>query len=273
MDDSLQVVDIQLLHKQIMRSSTDVVIVEQPLQISLRSGAKGQRATFTFAITMRTPGHDLELTYGFLFSEHIIEKKSDVVQIRRLSEDHLLVELKYHVSPDRQSLERNILATSSCGACGKTSIEQLKLDIPWVLKPAHPMIEFSQLKAWLAELSRAQSLFQKTGGNHAVALCVGEQEHHTMEDVGRHNAMDKVIGQALMNQRIPLEEATVLVSGRASFELVQKALTAGIPIMAAVGAPSSLAVELAKEYDMTLIAFLGQDRCNIYSGNHRFLQR
>ena len=247
----------------------DSVIVEAPLQISLRYGKKGNRNTFTFAITMRTPGDDVDLVYGYLYSEQVITHLDDIVQLRHISDEHIMVELGYHVEVQQDLLVRNTLATSSCGACGKTSVEQLQLDIPWVLSRSHPILKADIFKTWLAILNNNQSLFHKTGGNHAVALFCGSELISLKEDVGRHNAMDKLTGAALRNGLVPLDNYGVLVSGRASFELVQKALSAGVPVLAAVGAPSSLAIELASDYNMTLIGFLKEDNFNLYTGSFR----
>lgn len=269
--DSLESLQITRWSDGKIELKEDQLIVEAPLQISLRYGPKDQRQTFTLAITMRTPGDDHHLIYGFLFCEQIIQKLEDIVQVREISENHVVVELRSYVPVVQAELQRNVLATSSCGACGKTNLEQLQLHIPWIHNKKEPRVSAAKIGQCISALNRHQPLFECTGGNHGVAFFENCKLVFLAEDVGRHNAMDKAIGRALQEQKIPLSDHLVLVSGRASFELVQKALMAGIPIMAAVGAPSSLAMEMAADHDMTLIGFLRQDQFNIYSGAGRIL--
>ena len=249
----------------------DKVVVEKPLQISLRHGRQGSRKNFVLAITMRTPGDDETLVHGFLYGENIIHDLDDVLLLRQISDDHVLVELAESVQLDADRLQRNIYSNSSCGACGKTNLEQLDIHIPWLPLPKKPSFTQGQISSWLKLIKGGQSLFALTGGNHAVALFNTEGLVDVMEDVGRHNAMDKLIGKQLLRRATPLRNHAVVVSGRASFELVQKTLMAGISVLAAVGAPSSLAVETAQGYGMTLIGFLKDRQYNIYHDMDRII--
>jgi FdhD protein len=183
-----------------------------------------------------------------------------------------LVELADDVAVDLKRLERNFYTTSSCGVCGKSSIEALHTGVKRIDRADFPQIMAETLHSLPTLLRSSQSIFDTTGGLHASALFSGRGELDIVrEDVGRHNALDKVIGAKLMTGTLPLSETVLLVSGRASFELVQKALMAGIPILAAVGAPSSLAVELAEEFGMTLVGFVRDDGFNVYSGQQRII--
>lgn len=253
-------------------SVCDQLAVEEPLEI--RVGEK------TVSITMRTPGQDFDLAYGFLYTEGIIRNKTDVLEIRSCgpvlnasqSQNIVRIELDPLVSVNLKVLERHFYTSSSCGVCGKTSIEALKVQSPYLNLAAQENLSFSaQDIIRMPDILRsAQNIFGQTGGLHASALfSVDGQLLLTREDVGRHNALDKVIGHALMNGLLPLSNVLLLVSGRASFELVQKAAMAGIRVLAAVGAPSSLAVDLAKESDMTLLGFLRNGRFNLYHGEWR----
>jgi FdhD protein len=237
----------------------DVVSVEEPLEIRLLQGVE----TRPISVTMRTPGHDAELAVGFLFTEGIIKQKQDVLGIAQPDANSVVVELNGSVKVDPSTLLRNFYTTSSCGVCGKASIEAVRV---------HHAINTSEKKISSAVLSRlpelarqSQAGFEQTGGSHASSLfTLDGQLLFTREDVGRHNALDKVIGYCLMHE-IAVSDCVLLVSGRASFELVQKAAVAGIPIVAAIGAPSSLAIELAQQAGITLVGFLKDQRFNIYS--------
>jgi FdhD protein len=253
----------------------DLLAVEEPLEIRL--GAK------SISITMRTPGHDFELAAGFLFTEGILR---DAAQIRDIHWSHLAngnprqlgnsvtVELNSGVAVDLDRLERHFYTTSSCGVCGKASIEavQSQMDAQGcpVLPRNLPLVDASVIHQLPESLRRAQPVFERTGGLHAAALFSPAGTLQLLrEDVGRHNAVDKLIGAEVLANHIPLGDRLLFVSSRASFELVQKALMAGIPILAAVGAPSSLAVETAQRFNLTLLGFVRDRRFNIYSGAWR----
>lgn len=257
---------------------SDRLAVEEPLEIRLAHGQRGARRQDSLAITMRTPGADADLALGFLFTEGILSKYSDVVSIRytgdQWEEDlqyhSLLVELAPQVAFDPQHLSRHFYTASSCGVCGKGAIELVKTNTCFFPIGDRPVMKAEALCQLPDKLREEQALFSCTGGIHASGLFDPEGNLLLLqEDVGRHNALDKLIGAALRQGMIPLRDHALMVSGRASFELVQKALMAGIAIIVAVGAPSSLAVELAQAYDMTLVGFLRQHSFNIYSGKQR----
>lgn len=252
----------------------DLVAVEEPLEIRLGFGPSSARSQKPIAVTMRTPGHDFELALGFLFSEAIIRSPEEVQSIRycRDGSDHptgniVRIELQPGVDYDPLRLQRNFYTTSSCGVCGKASLEA----ITSVTRRCASEIQIDQnvLLALPERLRAAQAVFQHTGGLHAIGLFASDGTTLVVrEDVGRHNAMDKMVGAALQ-QRVPLAEAVCLLSGRASFELLQKAAMAGIPIVAAIGAPSSLAVEIAEARGITLAGFLRAQSFNVYTHPHR----
>ncbi|MBC7810787.1 MAG: formate dehydrogenase accessory sulfurtransferase FdhD [Burkholderiales bacterium] len=254
----------------------DDVATEEPLEIRLVTGNTTQQV----AITMRTPGADFELSAGFLFAEGIIHSKDDIQAItycvdRELSEEQrynvVNVNLRHDAAKDLRKLERHFVVSSACGVCGKASLDALETD---GLRPLvnDARVSSEQILALPDELRQAQRLFDSTGGLHAAALFdLDGTLLAVREDVGRHNAMDKLIGWALLNGHIPLERYIVLVSGRASFELAQKALAASIPILCAISAPSSLAVDVARRFGMTLVAFLRDDRFNLYCGSERIV--
>lgn len=259
--------------------ATDLLATEAPLEISLEYGPAGQRQTHTLAVTMRTPGHDAELVAGFLLSEGIISGPADIEALahhadpRRPKErgNVLRAALAPGVVLELGRLERHFYTTSSCGVCGKTSIDAVKAVSCPVPPPADsPRVPASLIHQLPGRQRAAQQLFEQTGGLHATALFSAEGELHLLhEDVGRHNAFDKVVGAALLASQLPLSQHIVLLSGRASFELVQKAALAGVAILAAVGAPSSLAVEAAEEFGLTLLGFVRQERFNIYTHAQR----
>ncbi|QKG57206.1 formate dehydrogenase accessory sulfurtransferase FdhD [Hymenobacter sp. BRD128] len=259
--------------------ATDVLAIEAPLEISLEYGSAGQRQTHSLAVTMRTPGHDAELVAGFLLSEGIVQQAADIITIehhadpRRPKERGNVVRaaLAPGVALALDRLERHFYTTSSCGVCGKTSIDAVKAtSCPAPPPAASPRVPASLIHALPARQRAAQPVFEQTGGLHATALFSAEGELLLLrEDVGRHNAFDKVVGAALLAGQLPLGQHIVLLSGRASFELVQKAALAGVAILAAVGAPSSLAVEAAEEFGLTLLGFVRNERFNIYSHAQR----
>ncbi|MEI7949284.1 MAG: formate dehydrogenase accessory sulfurtransferase FdhD [Gammaproteobacteria bacterium] len=251
----------------------DTLAVEEPLEIRLgyRDARKG-RIHKSIAITMRTPGDDSALALGFLYSESIIKNLSQVQSLEQATANVIRIELDDAAIFDAVRLERNFYVTSSCGVCGKSSLESLSLAGFSSVDNDNFRISLARLQQVLQQLPLQQKLFQLTGGNHAMALFDAHGNLvQVTEDVGRHNAMDKLIGRCLQQQQLPLSQFGILFSGRASFELMQKALAAGCPLLAAVGAPSSLAVELAREYNLTLIGFLHDKGCNIYNGAFRII--
>ena len=254
----------------------DVLAVEEPLEIRLGFPENGKRVHKAISITMRTPGDDLELAAGFLFTEGILHDPGQIENIRHCGtspdkklQNTVIVDLVEGTDVDLKRLERNFYTTSSCGVCGKSSIEALHTGVKRLEDEGRHVTD-SVIKSLPAKLREAQLVFDKTGGLHASGLFDTDGELTMMrEDVGRHNALDKVIGAKFLAGETPLCNSLLLVSGRVSFELVQKALMAGIPILAAVGAPSSLAVELAREYGMTVVGFVRGDSFNIYCGQQR----
>lgn len=256
----------------------DQLAVEEPLEIRLEYGPSGERHIQNVSVTMRTPGNDAVLAMGFLFTEGIIFNFSD---IRTVDENYktcaeekdnvVVVRLQDDVVPNLLKADRNFYTTSSCGVCGKASISAIRTVAAHEIKSDFEIqIGASVFHILPALLAQHQHIFSTTGGLHASALFSSEGELLMVyEDVGRHNALDKLIGSALNERQLPLNHHILLLSGRASFELIQKAAMAGIKFVAAVGAPSSLAVQLAKEFGMTLIGFLRESRLNIYCGDNR----
>ena len=259
------------------RRASDALAVEEPLEIRLDHTREGEMVRTTLAVTMRTPGHDVELAAGYLFTEGVVRDRKDIARIgccgpgRATGPDNRIrVELAPHVVVEPGRLERHSYTSSSCGACGKTSIGALRARRPWSLPRETPVVGGDLLRELPAVLRDAQSTFDATGGLHAAALFdVDGRLVVAREDVGRHNAVDKVLGEQLLVGALPAHERILIVSGRVSFELVEKALMAGVPILAAIGAPSSLAVETAREAGMTLVGFLSSERFNVYCGAHR----
>ncbi|MBX5493719.1 MAG: formate dehydrogenase accessory sulfurtransferase FdhD [Bryobacteraceae bacterium] len=245
----------------------DVVAVEEPLEIQIGYTA-GTRHLRTVSLTMRTPGRDDELAAGFLFTEGILQHPSQISTILR-GRNSVRVELAQDVTVDLPRLERNFFTSSACGVCGKTSIEAVHRRV-CALPEEGPVVSAAVIHSLPEVLLRSQAVFHSTGGLHASALFDDAGNLIDLqEDVGRHNALDKLIGAQFLKAALPLSRRLLLVSGRASFELVQKAVAAGVPIMAAVGAPSSLAVDLAAESGLTLAAFVRDGRFNVYSGAPR----
>jgi FdhD protein len=252
----------------------DVLAVEEPLEIRVAYGPAAQRHRQSLAVTMRTPGHDMELALGFLFTEGIIGGSADVTMMRYLEDDMnvLLVDFRPDFPYDPERLSRHFYASSSCGVCGKGSIEMVQTHSCYTLPPGEPVLSAALINRLPAMLSAEQDVFACTGGLHAAGLFDAEGRLQLLrEDVGRHNAVDKLVGAALRRGQLPLRDSILLVSGRTGFELVQKAVMAGIPVLAAVGAPSSLSVSLAETYGMTLVGFLRNERFNIYAGKDRFI--
>lgn len=256
----------------------DLMAVEEPLEIRIGYGPLGDRKQKSLSVTMRTPGHDYELATGFLFTEAIIDSFDQVESIKYCEdvgkqeekENVVRVELSPKVILDTGKLQRNFYTSSSCGVCGKSSIEAVHVSCQ-ILKDTIN-IDKQVIHSLPNRLRETQQIFEHTGGLHAVGLFdIDGKLLMTREDVGRHNAMDKIIGAALFKKDVPLSGGIMMVSGRASFELVQKALRAGAPILAAVGAPSSLAVTLAKDMGMTLLGFVRENSFNVYCGQHRIM--
>ena len=271
-------IDVSKVHGERQFSQADDVAVEEPLEIQLSSASPGGAAAKSVSITMRTPGNDAELAVGFLFTEAIITNASQISDVTHCGapapdsgvRNVIRVQLQPDVEVDLGRLERHFYTTSSCGVCGKASLDALRVTGQRPLTQASTRFPRAAIVQLPERLRERQMVFSKTGGLHAAAAFTPDGEITVVrEDVGRHNAVDKVIGALLMANRLPAHELGLLVSGRASFELMQKALVAGLPLLAAVGAPSSLAVTLAKEFDMTLVGFLRRGNFNIYSHAER----
>jgi len=256
------------------RTHADQLATEEPLEIRLLAG--GERRTV--AVTMRTPGADFALAAGFLFGEGIITSREEIRRITYCVDPEIDAEQRYNIVnvalrttllPDLATLERHFMTTSACGVCGKASLDALHLRGQTVVPPSLE-VSAALITSLPDRLRAGQGLFDATGGLHAAGLFDREGNLLAVrEDVGRHNALDKLIGWALLDGKVPLHDHTVLVSGRVSYELVQKALAAGVPIICAISAPSSLAVSLAAEFGMTLVGFLRGERFNVYTGRGR----
>jgi FdhD protein len=273
-NDQVEHISIQKISAGVMTEANDQVAVEEPLEIQLAYSTVTGRMQKSIAVTMRTPGNDEELAAGFLFTEGIIKNKEAIHEIKLLSfdENRALVTLRENIQPLLVNMSRNFYSTSSCGICGKSSIEAIRTVSYYGDEKDAIFIHASVLYQLQDNLKKQQVVFEYTGGIHASALFSLEGNFIMLrEDVGRHNALDKIIGAALIGGRLPLSNYILFLSGRASFELVQKAVMAGIKIIAAVGAPSSLAVELAKEAGITLIGFLRDGSFNSYSGYQRIV--
>lgn len=243
----------------------DALAVEEPLEIAVDAPGHPSKVV---SITMRTPGHDEELAVGFLFSEGIIQNPTELLDVHIEGENRVTVKLS--TLPDLGSLERNFYTTSSCGVCGKTSIDAVSTKSAFADLPDNLKVSPATLLSLPASLRASQKVFDETGSLHASGLFDESGKLLLVrEDVGRHNALDKIIGASLFAKNLPLSNSILMLSGRISFELVQKATMAGIPIVAAIGAPSTLAVELARESGMTLVGFLRDKRYTVYSGEQR----
>jgi FdhD protein len=252
----------------------DQLAVEEPLEIQVAYQSSGPKGRKSISVTMRTPGNDDELVAGFLFTEGIIHSKSQIDGIAHAAFDknRVIVTFSGNFEPQLGSLERNFYTTSSCGVCGKASIDAIKTRSVYADVREGLILKKELLYQLTGQIADHQRTFETTGGLHASALFdISGQFIMLREDVGRHNALDKLIGAALLTDQLPLDNHVLLLSGRASFELIQKAAMAGIRIVAAIGAPSSLAVQLAEESGITLIGFLKKDKFNIYTGHHRIL--
>ncbi len=262
------------------RTRDDVLAVEEPMEIRVAFGAREARQARSLSITMRTPGNDFELAAGFLFTEGILQASSQVESIEfcgpaapgRSTSNIVRVELAPGVELDLGSLERHFYTTSSCGICGKASLDAVQVKGLTTLPAGTPRFSRDMLHALPVKLRAEQPVFDRTGGLHAAGLATPDGAlHEIREDVGRHNAVDKLIGRRFLDGKTPLSDVAMVVSGRASFEILQKALVAGIPLIVAVGAPSSLAVEMAERFGMTLAGFASQQRLNVYCGVDRIV--
>jgi len=273
-DRALAAVQMSRISGSNLAVDADVVAVEEPLEIRLGCDVAGRRVHRPISITMRTPGHDLELAVGFLFTEGIIALREQVAGLFACGAGNVArVNLQRGIEVDLSRLERHFYAASSCGVCGKASLEAVRVCPRNRAAEGRPVVNVAVIHRLPAALRAAQAVFERTGGLHAAALFdVDGNLLCLREDVGRHNALDKVIGAQFLAGRTPLSQSLLLVSGRVSFELVQKAAVAGIPILAAVGAPSSLAVSLAREHGLTILGFVREDRFNIYTGSDRIRQ-
>jgi FdhD protein len=246
----------------------DYLAAEEPLEIRIGENP--------LSVTMRTPGHDLELAAGFLFTEGLVQRREQVIALANATNDDdgkrgnvVRAEVAAEVLPDFDKLRRHFFAASSCGICGKASIDAVRSRL---LRTPNPdfRVEPKLIVSLPDALRSEQDVFERTGGLHAAALFDGRGALLIVrEDIGRHNAVDKVVGWALLNDRIPLSDCILLVSGRGGFEIIQKAIVAGIPVVASVSAPSSLAVQLARELRLTLIGFLRGNRFVVYAGEDR----
>lgn len=269
---------LKLNREKVLPAFDDWLATEEPLEIRLAVKTAGQSNNRNIAITMRTPGDDVNLVVGFLFSEGIIQQFDDIEIIRHCGkpagelqiQNTILVTLKNDVLVDWQKLQRNFIANSSCGVCGKSALNALDVELQNWPDAEESLVDSSVIFNLLECINEAQPVFARTGGLHAAALFDRQGSLLALfEDVGRHNALDKLIGMAVQTRSIPLSNHIIFLSGRIGFELVQKSLRAGASILAAVGAPSSLAVDLALKHNLTLVGFVRGHSFNIYSGRER----
>ncbi len=268
-NNSIAPITINKLVANSLSTVQDVVAVEEPLEISIAFKIQNIWQYKTIAVTMRTPGNDVELAIGFLYTEQIITLQNTVEKTTIKGDNKICVYINGTVNIG-SNIERNFYTTSSCGVCGKASIESVLCKLPNPVYPTNTVVSSATIMALPTVLREYQASFNTTGGIHAAAIFNTSGALLTlMEDVGRHNALDKIIGHVFINNLLPLHNTILLLSGRASFELLQKATVAQLPIVCAIGAPSSLAITLAQEVDITLIGFLKNTSLNIYSGNQR----
>jgi len=259
----------------LIKSETDVLAIEEPLEIRLGFVQNGKFKHQSISITMRTPGDDFDLAIGFLFTEGVLRSNDQVQAFKhcgKFPNNHntVRIDLQPNVEIDFKRLERSSYMTSSCGVCGKGSLEALATGAKAIAQTDFPMVSAKIINQLPEKLRASQAVFEETGGLHASAIFDSEGNMIALrEDVGRHNALDKVIGAQFMANKLPLSDKILFLSGRASFELIQKAAMAGIPIVCAVGAPSSLAVDAAKEFNITLLGFVRDNRFNVYTGIER----
>lgn len=259
-------------------SKKDHVAIEEPLEIRVEFGPASSRLSRNVAVTMRTPGHDFELAAGFLSSEGILSHRTEVAEISYCQTEGpqeynvVSVRLRPGVTFDPSSLERNFYTSSSCGVCGKASIESVEVKGCAPLPLGDLRVDAAIVDTMPDLLRSSQSLFDRTGGLHAAGLFNSEGAlEMSREDVGRHNAVDKVVGAGFLDGGLPFSDRILTVSGRTSFEIIQKAVAAGLPMVVAVGAPSSLAVDLARRFNVTLIGFARGGGFNVYTAAERVL--
>ena len=263
---------VKRLHRGAWERLVDTVAAEEPLEIRISYSLKDARKTEAFAVTMRTPGHDRELAAGLLATEGVIRSKAHLIGLRALGvepSNEILAELSHSVDFESWRAARSGFLSSSCGICGKRRLEAVSSAIP-ALAADEFRIDASLIDRLPGLLREKQTGFAQTGGLHAAALVNARGEiEAAFEDIGRHNALDKLVGHALLAGRIPLRDSILFLSSRSSFELVQKAAVAGAPVLATVGGPSSLAIEAARDCGITLLGFVRDHRCNIYNGDWR----
>ena len=270
---------ISQIHRDLTQSVDDWVVVEEPLEIRLVAGPESNRRGRGLSITMRTPGSDFELAIGFLVSEGIVQTKEQIERVEYVgsvadgesNSNIVRVELSPKTDFDIRNLQRHFYTTSSCGVCGKASLEALETQ---KFQPLNSQIQIHRDLVFElpVKLREQQVTFSKTGGIHAAGFFDSAGNLVSVrEDVGRHNAVDKLIGHQFLQDKLPLTHSILVVSGRASFELLQKTLAAGVPVFVAVGAPSSLACELAEQFNITLVGFAGGGKFNIYTHPQRIL--
>ena len=253
---------------------TDNLATEEPMETRVVAGGSTQ----TVAVTMRTPGADFELAAGFLYGEGVICSGAEVARITYCVDPEVDADQRYNIvnvalrgpAPDMREMERHFYTSSACGVCGKASIDSVRVRRPGGDLAAGPLVSAETLRGLPEKLRAGQGLFDSTGGLHAAALFTAAGELEVLrEDVGRHNAVDKVVGWGLLNHRLPFSDRVLAVSGRTSYEILQKAVAAGIPVVAAISAPSSLAVDVAREFGLTLVGFMRGSRFNVYTGEER----
>ena len=272
----VQPIKIVRYSNSVSEYTDDLIVSEEPLEIRLKYFDGIDYREKSLAVTMRTPGNDYELAIGFLYTEGIISSHSDIDKIfycEEVKEEEegnvVVISLNKSKAIDEKTFNRNFYINSSCGVCGKSTIDSVQVACQTEFKPDLPSIGSDLIHRIPEQIAKDQSVFKHTGGLHAAALISSVGEVLLIrEDIGRHNALDKLIGARLI-ENIENSESVLFVSGRAGFELVQKAVVAGIPIMISVGAPSSLAVELSKSYNQTLIGFARNQKFNVYSGKGR----
>ncbi|MCE2962290.1 MAG: formate dehydrogenase accessory sulfurtransferase FdhD [Chitinophagales bacterium] len=264
---SIKNVSITKFKQGQLQEKEDVLAVEEPLEISLQYFENGEKKRQSISITMRTPDFDKELALGFLYTEGIMTSLEQLEKTTSFIDNQITIHLKEGASIDLEKLKRNFYTTSSCGVCGKSSIDAIRTIVSGTKAIIKTKISPALLLTLKDKINQHQSNFSQTGGIHASALFDMEGNLISLyEDVGRHNALDKLIGHHFVDDKLDFEDMILLLSGRASFELIQKAIMAKIPVVCAIGAPSSLAVELADEFGITLIGFLKNDSFNVYTG-------
>jgi FdhD protein len=273
---STSTLQVERLEPGARQALRDPVAVEEPMEIRVETTVSGHVSTRSVSVTMRTPGQDFELAAGFLFSEGILGGREELREITYCQSGEaqqynvVTVRFREEVALDPELLTRNFYTSSSCGVCGKGSLEAVEVRGCQALPDGTLVLDPSLIPRLPELLLDGQKGFKRSGGLHAAGLFDADGEALALrEDVGRHNAVDKVVGQALLEGGIPLRDRILVVSGRTSFEILQKAVAAGIPAVVAVGAPSTLAVELAREFNVTLVGFARAQRFNLYAGGAR----